>query len=222
MVSRLPHAKAMSTLASPPLHIAIPTQHFSHLYVDLVGPLPTSAGGHTHLLTILDRSTRWAEAIPLCSTIAESCAAALIGGWVARFGVPEQITFDRGRQFCSALWDALSHCLGVKMRFTTPYHPQSNGAVKRFHRRLKDSLRVLHHLHRRQAQRRVSRQYQATPGPLSTFSGFGPSPRQAAPARVTCHPLRPGLEAGGGTVEAPTRLRVPQKIRHPLYSKICV
>jgi hypothetical protein len=28
------------------------------------------------------------------------------------------------------------------MRFTTPYHPQLNGAVERFHRRLKDSLRA--------------------------------------------------------------------------------
>jgi hypothetical protein len=55
------------------------------------------------------------------------------GGWVARFGVPEQITSDCGRQFCSSLWDALTHRLGVKMRFTTPYHPQSNGVVERFH-----------------------------------------------------------------------------------------
>jgi transposase InsO family protein len=136
------HAKASPSPASPPMHIANPTQRFSHLHVDLVGPLPASAGGHTHLLTILDRSTRWAEAIPLRSTSAESCATALIGSWVARFGVPEQITSDRGRQFCSSLWDALTHRLGVKMRFTTPYHPQSNRAVERFHRRLKDSLRA--------------------------------------------------------------------------------
>ncbi len=135
-------AKASNSPASPPLHIANPTQRFSHIHVDIVGPLPTSAGGYTHLLTALDRSTHWAEAIPLRSTSADCCAAALVGGWVARFGVPEQITSDRGRQFCSALWDALTHRLGVKMRFTTPYHPQSNGAVERFHRRLKESLRA--------------------------------------------------------------------------------
>ncbi len=135
-------AKATTTPASPPLHIANPSQRFSHLHINLVGPLPTSAGGHTHLLTVIDRSTRWAEAIPLNSTSAESCATALIGGWVARFGVPEQITSDCGRQFCSSLWDALCHRLGVKMLFTTPYHPQANGAVERFHRRLKESLRA--------------------------------------------------------------------------------
>jgi hypothetical protein len=53
-------AKSSSSPASPPLPIANPTQRFSHLHVDLVGPLPASAGGHTHLLTVLDRSTRWA------------------------------------------------------------------------------------------------------------------------------------------------------------------
>jgi hypothetical protein len=107
-----------------------------------VGPLPVSLEGFSHLFTIVDRSTRWAEAIPLRSTLAASCAEALIGGWVARFGVPEQITSDRGRQFCSSVWDALTHQLAVKMRLTTPYHPQSNGVVERFHRQLKDALRA--------------------------------------------------------------------------------
>jgi hypothetical protein len=133
-------AKVTTNLAVPQLHIANPTQWFSHLHVDLVGPLPTSASGHTHLIMILDRSTRWAEAIPLKSTLAESCSAAMIVGWFACFSAPELITSDGGRQFCSSLWDALTHRLGVKMRFTTPYHPQSNGAV--FHHRLKDSLRA--------------------------------------------------------------------------------
>jgi hypothetical protein len=104
------------------------------------GPLPASAEGHTHLFTVMDRSTRWAEAILLCSTSTASCADALISGWVSRFGIPEQVTSDRGRQFCSSVWDTLTHQLGVKMRFTTPYHPQSNGLVERFHRHLKDAL----------------------------------------------------------------------------------
>jgi hypothetical protein len=59
-------------------------------HLDLVGPLPMSASCHTHLFTILDRSTRWAEAIPLQSTLAESCAAAMIVGQIACFGVHHQ------------------------------------------------------------------------------------------------------------------------------------
>ncbi len=128
--------------AAAPQAIANPIQRFSHLHIDLVGPLPPSSGGETHLLTILDRSTRWPEAIPLRSTSAESCATALVSGWVARFRVPQQITSDRGSQFTSSVWDSLMRRLGVKSRLTTPYHPQSNGAIERFHRRLKEALRA--------------------------------------------------------------------------------
>jgi hypothetical protein len=128
--------------SSPPQSIANPVQRFSHLHLDLVGPLPQSSEGYSHLLTIVDRSTRWAEAVPLRSTAADSCATALIGGWIARFGVPQRITSDRGPQFTSAVWSALTTKLGIKSQLTSPYHPQSNGAVERFHRRLKDALRA--------------------------------------------------------------------------------
>jgi hypothetical protein len=135
-------ATVITQPASAPQHIVNRTQQFSHLHIDLVGPFPVSASGHTHLLAILDRSTLWAEAIPPCSTSAASCTAALVNSWVAQFSVPEQITSDGGRQFRSAVWDTLTHRLGVKIHFNKPYHPQSNGAVERFHCRLKDSLWV--------------------------------------------------------------------------------
>jgi hypothetical protein len=77
--------------------IGVPLLRFSHLHIDLVGPLPTSAAGYTHLFTIIDRSTRWCEAVPLRSTTADDCA--LISGWVARFGVPAVLTSDRSVQF---------------------------------------------------------------------------------------------------------------------------
>ncbi len=38
-----------------PEHIAVPHRRFSHLHIDLVGPLPKSAG-FTHLFTIIDRT----------------------------------------------------------------------------------------------------------------------------------------------------------------------
>ena len=38
--------------------IPIPGNRFSHVHVDLVGPLPVSAEGYRYLLTIVDRTTR--------------------------------------------------------------------------------------------------------------------------------------------------------------------
>ena len=62
------------------LPIPVPSRRFSHIYVDLVGPLPSS-WGYTHLFTIIDRTTRWPEAIPLSSTSSSDCARALFSSW---------------------------------------------------------------------------------------------------------------------------------------------
>jgi cleavage and polyadenylation specificity factor subunit 1 len=45
--------------------IAVPTTRFTHVHLDLVGPLPAAADGSTHIITMVDRSSRWAEATPL-------------------------------------------------------------------------------------------------------------------------------------------------------------
>jgi hypothetical protein len=45
-----------------------------------------------------------------------------------------------GSQFTSAVWSAFTNRLGIKNQLTTPYHPQANGAVERFHRQLQDAL----------------------------------------------------------------------------------
>ncbi len=126
---------------SPPDAILVPHRRFSHIHVDLVGPLPSS-GGFTHLFTIVDRTSRWPEAIPMVSTTASACAQALVHHWVSRFGVPAVITSDRGPQFTSAVWSALSASLNLRLAPTTAFHPQANGLVERFHRRLKDGLRA--------------------------------------------------------------------------------
>ena len=60
-----------------------PTARFSSLHVDLVGPLPASQG-ITYLFTIIDRFTRWPEAIPIPDAHASTCATALVQHWIAR------------------------------------------------------------------------------------------------------------------------------------------
>ena len=124
--------------------IPVPPRRFTHVHVDIVGPLPTSRR-YTYLLTILDRTTRWPEAVPLQDITAASCARAFMTGWVARFGVPLQMTSDRGRQFISSLWSEMARSLGTQLHRTTSYHPQANGMVERFHRSLKASLRARLH-----------------------------------------------------------------------------
>ena len=109
--------------------------------MDLVGPLPPS-NGFTHLLTVVDRFSRWPEAIPLNDTTSASCAQALIAHWIARFGIPIDMSSDRGPQFTSQLWTSIAQLLGIQLHHTTAYHPQSNGLVERFHRHLKSALRA--------------------------------------------------------------------------------
>ena len=68
--------------------MAIPAARFSHVHVDIVGPLPPSREGYTHLLTMINRSTRWPEAVLLRETTTEAVLDAFMATCVARFGVP--------------------------------------------------------------------------------------------------------------------------------------
>jgi transposase InsO family protein len=128
--------------AAPVHAIPVPQHRFTHVHVDLVGPLPTSAEGYRYLFTMVDRTSRWLEAVPLKVMDAAACAATFIASWVARFGVPARLTSDQGRQFVSSLWTHTCQQLGVEHITTTAYHPQSNGMVERAHRQLKDALRA--------------------------------------------------------------------------------
>ncbi|GFX34523.1 pro-Pol polyprotein [Trichonephila clavipes] len=94
----------------------------------------------SYLLTCVDRFTRWPEVFRIPDQTADTIARTFLVGWIARFGVPERITSDRGTNFQSNLFSSLSKFLGVELIRTTSFHPQSNGAVERFHRHLKIAL----------------------------------------------------------------------------------
>ena len=91
-------AKIQMHIKAPLETFKVSSCRFDHTHVDLVGPLPPS-NGFTHLFKVVDRFSRWPEAIPLNNTTASRCAQALVSHWIACFGIPLHISSDRGSQF---------------------------------------------------------------------------------------------------------------------------
>lgn len=98
------------------------------------------SNGFRYCLNIVDRFSRWAEAIPLVDITAETVVREFVENWVSRFGVPEKLITDRGRQFDCALFRDLMKQRGIHRCLTTAYHPQGNAMVERFNRTLKAAL----------------------------------------------------------------------------------
>jgi len=123
-----------------PEQILVPDERFSHIHLDIVGPLPPSKG-FRYCLTMIDRTTRWPEATPIPDCTADTITTAFFSTWISRYGAPALITTDRGAQFESALFDALVKLIGSRRIRTTAYHPQSNGMIERWHRSLKTAIK---------------------------------------------------------------------------------
>lgn len=126
----------------PISRIECPANRFEHLNIDLVGPLPV-VDGYMHLLTIIDRNTRFFTAIPIKSKSTKATWTALLSGWIQFFGLPKTITTDRGANFTSNDFKSLCAAFGIHLIHTSAYHPKSNGLIENFHLKLKSSLRAL-------------------------------------------------------------------------------
>ena len=73
-------------------------------------------------------------------TEALTIAKVFVNEFVCRFGVPDSLHTDQGRNVEAKVLKEVCQLLGVKKTRTTPYHPQSDGLVESFNRTLLDML----------------------------------------------------------------------------------
>jgi len=119
-----------------------PTEPLTDLCMDLLGPLPRTAAGNEHLLVIVDRFSKMTLAIPLERIDAEIIGAAFLDYWVAAYGPPATVLSDNGPQFRSTFFQWVCSLLGISNRYSTTYHPQTNGQVERYNRTILGQLRT--------------------------------------------------------------------------------
>lgn len=119
---------------------------FARIMVDCVGLLPKSRRGYEYLLTIMDVATRYPEAFPFRSIKAKTIVEHLIKffSWA---GLPRSIQSDRGSNFTSRLYQQVMAELQVSPKHSSVYHPQSQGAIERFHGTLKRMIRTFVEAH---------------------------------------------------------------------------
>ena len=116
--------------------------------IDFLGPLPKTRNGNQHILVLADYFTKWTESYALPDQTAATVADAIVTQFVCRFGVPQQLHSDQGRDFESKLIAQLCERLQIEKTRTTPYRPQSDGLVERFNRTVQNMLAVFVDEHR--------------------------------------------------------------------------
>ncbi|GFV05047.1 transposon Ty3-G Gag-Pol polyprotein [Trichonephila clavipes] len=105
-------SKVQRHTKSPLGTFSTPDARFSHIHIDIVGPLPPS-DGFQYLLTMIDRFSRWPEAVPIPDTTAKNDQSCNISSLIARFGCPSLITTDQGSQMRSSLFAEFTRILGT-------------------------------------------------------------------------------------------------------------
>ena len=101
--------------------------------------MPKTKSGNEKLLTIMCASTRFLEAIPLSNIKTKTIVKALVK-FFTFVGLPKSVQSDQGSNFMSGVFQQVMHELEIKQCRSSAYHPESQGALERFHQTLKNMI----------------------------------------------------------------------------------
>ncbi|MGL5955089.1 MAG: DDE-type integrase/transposase/recombinase, partial [Brevinema sp.] len=124
---------------APISHIPQPQGPFRHLVMDFVD-MAERKEGKRYILVVVDRFSRWVEAVATSKNDAITVATFLCREVIPRFGIPDKISSDNGTHFVSEVIKAVAEALCIKKRMGCVYHPQSQGMVERANGVLKEKV----------------------------------------------------------------------------------
>jgi len=117
--------------------------------------------------TVIDDHSRVAYAEICANETADTAIGVLrrAVAWFAERGVTvERVLSDNGSAYKSHDWAKACAALGITVKKTRPYRPQTNGKIERFHRTLADGWAYARYYDTENARR------EALPGWLHTYN----------------------------------------------------
>jgi len=121
---------------------AIPEKPWSHISADFITKLPL-AQGYNAVLVVCDCFSKIAYFIATMEKTSAEGLARLFQDHVWKLhGLPESIILDREVQFTAGMMKELNNLLGIQMKLSTAYYPQTDGQTERINQKLEQYLRV--------------------------------------------------------------------------------
>jgi len=101
-----------------------------------------TTGGSVAILCCVDSFSGWPILAPVPSLDAETTARVFFKEVVSRFGIPRQVSSDRGSAFMSTFFTTLMKLLNIKHRISAAKAPRSNGLAEALVKRLSDLIKI--------------------------------------------------------------------------------
>lgn len=119
-----------------------PSRPWSNVTCDFIGELPPS-GPYNSILVVVDRLTKLAHFLPTTTTLSAPEFADLFFWEIySKHGLPDRLTTDRGSLFTSKFWRSMATLTDLDHRYSTAYHPQTDGQSEIVNQWLEQYLRM--------------------------------------------------------------------------------
>nr|GEZ44780.1 retrotransposable element Tf2 [Tanacetum cinerariifolium] len=124
------------------LQLDIPVWKWDEISMDFVTGLPRTQRRHDAIWVIVDRLTKSVHFLPIRKDYSVSRLAKIFQQEIVRLhGTPSAIVSDRDPRFTSRFWKGLQKDWGTRLKFSTTFHPQTDGQSERTIQTLEDMLR---------------------------------------------------------------------------------